>query len=49
MDALEQQLTRFLKHLAHERRLSEHTVKAYEQDLLAFIRYLAQQIGRAHV
>ncbi len=42
MDALEQQLTRFLKHLAHERRLSEHTVKAYEQDLLAFIRYLAQ-------
>lgn len=37
MDTLEQQLDRFLKHLAHERRLSPHTVKAYEKDLAAFV------------
>jgi integrase/recombinase XerC len=38
---------RFLEHLAHERSLSPHTVRAYEGDLLRFLDFLATDyLGR---
>ncbi|MDE2196838.1 MAG: tyrosine recombinase XerC [Gammaproteobacteria bacterium] len=43
MATLTDWLTRFSAHLAHERRLSAHTVAAYTRDLAAFRQYCAQQ------
>lgn len=37
------QIERFLAHLAHERRLSEHTVRAYRHDLTQIAAWLADQ------
>ncbi|MTW20851.1 tyrosine recombinase XerC [Allochromatium palmeri] len=36
-------IERFLAHLAHERRLSDHTVTAYRRDLVQISRWLADQ------
>ena len=35
----------WLGHLAAERRLSSHTVEAYERDLRAFLRFLQMHLG----
>lgn len=36
-------INRFITHLKHERRYAEHTLKAYETDLLQFQNFLARQ------
>jgi site-specific recombinase XerD len=40
-------IDRFLSHLAHERRMSGHTISAYRRDLLTLVDFCAhRQIAR---
>ena len=43
MDSLTDAVSAFLKHLADERQLSEHTIKGYGRDLNALAAWLAEQ------
>lgn len=44
---MRRQLGQFLRHLERERGSSEHTVKAYREDLTALVEYLADDDGRS--
>ncbi len=43
---MREKITAFLLSLAHERRASPHTVRAYRQNLLQFADFLQQRLGR---
>ncbi len=43
---MRRQTGQFLRHLDHERDASEHTIKAYREDLAALADYLADEDGR---
>ncbi len=43
--AIADALTGYLAHLGHERRLSNHTVRAYRHDVIRFLGFVAEHMG----